>query len=109
MPDIRDELHLGWRERIVLGELEFGGEDTAFEGCAFGALDQRFPEKHVVFRYRARGYAFGRVGGERFVLFEETFGGAGCHGVCGGGAVEGCRGVEGYNVRGSLWASGVRD
>lgn len=94
MPHIGNELHLGRGERIVLGEPELGGEDAAFERCAFGALDQSFPEKHVVFGDGAGGYAFRGVGGEGFVLFEEAFGGAGCHGmvdVC--GAWEGCGGV----------------
>jgi hypothetical protein len=74
MPNIRDELHLRRREGIVLGKLELGGENTAFEWCAFGALDERFPEEHVVFRDGAGGYALGRIGGEGFVLFEEAFG-----------------------------------
>jgi hypothetical protein len=93
MPHIRDELHLRRRERIVLGKLEFGGEDAAFERCAFGALDQGFPEEHVVFGDGTRGYAFGWVGGEGFVLFEEAFGGAGCHGA---GCEEVVVGYEGW-------------
>lgn len=64
MPHVCQELHLGWRERVVLGELEFGGEYAAFERCAFWPLDQCFPEEHVVFADGAGGDAFGWVGGE---------------------------------------------
>lgn len=73
MPDIHDKLHLGRRERVVFGKSELGGEDAAFERCAFGALDQRFPDEHVIFVDGAGGDALGRVGGEGFVFFEEAF------------------------------------
>lgn len=79
MPHFNHELHLGRRKRIVFWEFEFCGEDTAFEGRAFGALDQSFPEEHVVFCYGAGSYAFWRVGGEPFVFFEEAFGSGGGH------------------------------
>ncbi len=80
MPDITQELH-AWRiQWIVFGELEFCGEDSAFERGAFGTLDQSFPEEYVVFRYRAGGDAIGRGGREGAVFVEEAAGGeGGCH------------------------------
>ena len=75
MPDVACEFHT-WRiERVVFRELELGGEDTAFEGSPFGALDQGFPGEDIVFRYRARGDAVGWGGGEGAVFLEEAAGG----------------------------------
>ena len=74
MPHIHDKLHLRRRERVVFWKLEFRGEDAAFEGCAFGPLNEGFPQEHVVFVDGAGGDAFGWVRGEGLVFFEEAFG-----------------------------------
>lgn len=63
VPDLADEAHRRRRQRVVFREAQLGGEDAAFEGGAFGALDERFPDEQVVFRYGAGGDAVGRVGG----------------------------------------------
>jgi hypothetical protein len=84
MPHIHDKLHLGRRKRIIFRELQLGGENAAFKGCAFRALDQGFPEEHVVFVDGAGGDAFGGVGREGLVFFEEALGGGVGHSVCGG-------------------------
>ncbi len=75
MPHLAQEAHRGRVQRVVLGELELGGEDAAFKGGAVGALDQGFPEEDVVFGDGARGDAVGRGRGEEFVLVEEAAGG----------------------------------
>lgn len=89
VPHVGDELHLGRRERVVFGKLEFRGKNAAFEGRVDGALDQGFPEEHVVFVDGAGGYAFWGIGGEGLVLFEEALRGGVRH--C--GCVERVRGV----------------
>lgn len=43
MPDLADEFHGRWRERVIFGELELGGKDTALEWRSLGPLDQSFP------------------------------------------------------------------
>ncbi len=43
MPDLADEFHGRWRERIIFRELELGGEYTALEWRSLRPLDQRFP------------------------------------------------------------------
>ncbi len=45
VPDLADEAHRRRRQRVVFGEAQLGGEDAAFEGGAFGALDERFPDE----------------------------------------------------------------
>jgi len=75
MPQLARKPHTRRRERIVLWKLQLGREDAAFEGCAFGPLDQRFPDEHVVFVDWACGYSFRGVVGEVFVFLEEAFGG----------------------------------
>ena len=77
MPHLAEELHRGRGEGIVLGEAQLGGEDTAFERRALGALDQRLPVQEVVFRHGPRGDAFGRVVGQRAVLLQEPAVGGG--------------------------------
>lgn len=77
MPDVAEEPHAGRVERVVLGELELGGEDAALEGSAVGALDEGFPEEDVVLGDGARGDAVGRGGGQGAVLVEEAAGGEG--------------------------------
>jgi len=72
MPDLAQELHLRRVQRIVSGKLELGREDAAFEGRAFGSLDQRFPEEEVVFVDGAGGDAVWWGGHEGFVLGEEA-------------------------------------
>lgn len=49
MPHIGEKLHRRRCQRIVLGELELGGENAAFKGGFFGALDEAFPVQQVVF------------------------------------------------------------
>lgn len=73
MPHLSDKLHFGGRKRVVFWEFQLSGEDAAFERCAFGSLDQCFPDEHVVFTDGTGGYAFWWVGGERAVFFKEAF------------------------------------
>ena len=84
MPDLAQEAHRGRVQRVVLGEVELGGEDAAFEGGAVRSLDQGFPEEDVVFGDGAGGDAVGRGGGEEFVFVEEA---AGCYRGCHDGGV----------------------
>lgn len=72
MPDVGEELHRRRRQRVVLGELELGGEDAALERRALGALDEAFPVQEVVLGDGAGRDALGRVVGERAVLLEEA-------------------------------------
>jgi len=83
VPNVALELHSRRHERVVLWEFELGGEDAAFVGSSFGALDHGFPEEEVIFVDGARGDALWWVGGEVFVLLEEALRGDGVHG-CGG-------------------------
>lgn len=71
MPHIRQELHRRRSERIVLGELELGGEDAPLKGRVLGALDQTLPVEEVVLGDGAGGDAVGGVVGEGAVLLEE--------------------------------------
>lgn len=81
MPDTAaDELHGRRAQRVILGEFQLGGKNTAFEWGTLGALDQGFPVVHVIFRDRARRDAIGGVGREVLVLVEETLLGDGGHG-----------------------------
>jgi len=61
MPHLGNKLHLGRRKRIVLWKAQFSGEDAAFKRRVFWALDQRFPDEHVIFVYGSGGYTLGRV------------------------------------------------
>jgi len=80
MPHLTRKPHGRWGQRIVLGELELGEKYAAFKWRALRALYQRLPYEHVIFSYRACGDAFGWVGGEATVFFEETLrGGGGGH------------------------------
>lgn len=72
VPDVGEELHRRRRQRVVLGELELGGEDAALERRALGALDEAFPVQEVVLGDGAGRDALGRVVGERAVLLEEA-------------------------------------
>lgn len=72
MPNLAQKAHARRRERVVFRKTELGGEDAAFEGGAFGALDQRFPDEEVVFRHRTGRDAIGRVGGQEAVFLEEA-------------------------------------
>ncbi len=112
MPHLPQEPHRGRVQRVILGELELGGEDAAFEGRAVGALDQGFPEENVVFGDGTRGDAVRRGGGEEFVFVEEAAGGdGGCHGgLFGGGwVVKECREEEGDEVGGEVGSVGWRE
>lgn len=103
MPDLAQELHLGRVQGIVLGELEFGGEDATLEGRAFGPLDQRLPHEQVVFVDWARRDPVRRTGQEGFVLLKEPLG---CD--AGGGHVRGVS-AEGCGVcarRSVYWSRG---
>lgn len=99
MPHLAQEAHRGRVQRVILRELELGGEDAAFEGGAVRALDQRFPEEDVVFGDGPGGDAVRGGGGEEFVFVEEA---AGCD--CGGHAcvVGGKRVGCGGGVRGGV-------
>lgn len=92
MPDVGEELHRRRGQRVVLGELELGGEDAALKRRALGALDQAFPVQQVVFRDRAGGDALGRVVGQGAVLLEQTPMGRGLR-HAGENRVRSCRGV----------------
>lgn len=72
VPHVGEELHRGRGEGVVFGELELGGEDAAFEGRAFGALDQGLPVQEIIFRDGAGGDAVRGVVREGAVLLEET-------------------------------------
>jgi hypothetical protein len=85
VPNVALELHGRRHERVVLGEFELGGEDAAFVGSSFGALDHGFPEEEVIFVDGTGGDTLWWVGGEVFVLLEESLRGYGVHG---------CRGVD---------------
>ena len=74
MPEITEELHGGRHERVVLGKLEFGGEDTSLVRCAFGALDHGFPDEQVILIDGAGRDAIGRIGGQVFVFLKEPLG-----------------------------------
>jgi hypothetical protein len=76
MPYLAQKLHLGRVKWIVLGEFELRGEDAAFKGRAFGALDQCLPGEEIVFINGACGDAVGWGGEEGFVFGEEALG---CH------------------------------
>ena len=81
MPHLAQKPHRGRVKRVVLRELELGGEDAALEGGAVGTLDEGLPEEDVVLGDGAGGDAVGRGGGEEFVLVEEAAGGdCRCHG-----------------------------
>ena len=93
MPHLAQKPHTGRIQRIVLGELELGGEDAALKGGAVGALDEGFPEEDVVFGDGAGGDAVRGGRGEELVFVEEPAGGdCGCHGWGGGCMGEGGRG-----------------
>lgn len=77
MPHVGEELHRRRRERVVLGELELGGEDAALKGRALGALDEALPAQQVVLGDGAGGDALGGVVGEGAVFLEEAAVGGG--------------------------------
>lgn len=91
MPHVGEELHGRRSKGIVLGELELGGEDTALEGGALGALDEALPVQEVVLGDGAGGDALGGVVGEGAVLLEEApvGGGLGHGGGCAGRVLRG--------------------
>lgn len=67
------KLHSRRTQRIVLGELELGGENATLERGTLWALDEGLPLEHVILGDGAGGDAVGGVGGEVFVLVEEPF------------------------------------
>jgi len=75
--DLAEEGHLGWRERVVLGELELGGEDAAFKRGPFRALDEGLPLEEVVFGDRAGGDAVWWIVGQGAVFREQPAVGGG--------------------------------
>ena len=79
MPHTAQEAHRRRHERVVLGKLQFRGEDAAFVWCAFRTEDHGFPDEEVVFIDGPGGDTIRRVGGEVFVLLEETLRGDGVH------------------------------
>lgn len=82
MPYLTQELHLRRVERVVSGESQLGGKDTAFERRTFGTLDHRLPEEEIVFIDRPGCNAIRWRDEKGFVFGEEAFRGhAGCHGV----------------------------
>lgn len=70
VPDVTEELHGWWHERVILRELELGWEDTSFKWRAFWAFDQGLPDEEVIFRDGSCGNAFWRVLREVLVLLE---------------------------------------
>lgn len=87
--DVDEELHGGRGERVVLGELELGGEDAALEGCALRSLDEALPVEEIVLGDGAGGDTLGRVVGEGAVLLEEApVGGGRSHGGVDGSAAK---------------------
>lgn len=77
MPDIAQELHARRVQRVILGELELGGEEAAFERGAVGALDQGFPKEDIVLGDGPGGDAVRGRGGQGAVFVEEAAGGEG--------------------------------
>lgn len=74
MPDLAQELHLGWTQRVVFWKLEFGRKDSSFEGRLFGSFDPGLPEEHVCFGHGAGEDAFGWRVEDEAVFVEEAFG-----------------------------------
>lgn len=72
MPDVGEETHGWWGERIVLWELELGGEDAAFKRGALWTLDEAFPVEEVVFGDGAGRDAVWRVVGQGAVFLKEA-------------------------------------
>lgn len=70
MPEVAQESHRRRHERVVFRKFEFGGEDAAFEWCAFWSLDQCLPHEHVIFGDGACGDAIWWVVGEMLVFRE---------------------------------------
>ena len=101
MPDFAHETHLWRRQRIVLRELELCVEHAAFKRRALGPLNQRFPQKHVIFGDGPCGDALGRVCHKPPVLFEQPFAGRGGH--------QECAGVEGGGRQDTVSGDGYRD
>jgi hypothetical protein len=67
-----DELHCRRAKGVILGELELGCEDAAFEWGAAWAFNQGFPVKHVIFGDGAGGDSLWWVCGEVLVFVEEA-------------------------------------
>lgn len=67
-----NEFHGRRAQRVILGKLQFSGEDPTLKGSAFGALDKSFPVEHVVLRHRACGDTLWGVGGEILVFMKKT-------------------------------------
>lgn len=72
MPDVGEEAHGWWCERVVLRELELGGEDTALKRSALWTLNQTLPMEEVIFGDWAGGDAVWGVVGEGAVFLEEA-------------------------------------
>jgi hypothetical protein len=71
MPDVGEEAHRWWCERIVLRELELGGEHAALEGSALRTLNQTLPVEEVIFGDGTSSDAIWWVIGEGAVFLKE--------------------------------------
>lgn len=81
VPNVTRKLHDRRHERVVLGELDLGGENASFIWRALGTLYEGFPEEQVVFVDGAGGDAIRRILREMSVLLKEPLGGNGVHGA----------------------------
>lgn len=72
VPDLADESHRRWCQRVIFRELELGRENTAFKWRALRPLDQRLPVQEVVFGDRPSCDAFGWVVGQGAIFLEEA-------------------------------------
>ena len=72
MPDVHEELHARGRQRVVLWELQLGGEDAALERRVLGPLDEALPVEEVVLGDGAGGDAVRGVVGQGAVFLEEA-------------------------------------
>jgi hypothetical protein len=78
MPDLDQKLHLRRTERVVLWELQLGGEDATLVGGIFGTIDHHFPNEHASFIYGPRVYALDWVLAEENEFVGKPLSGYGC-------------------------------
>ncbi len=75
MEDVSQELHLGWTERVVLGEVEYSWEYPAFERCLHRSGDKSLPDEWVGLVDGISEYTLRWSGVEETVLMPEAFAG----------------------------------
>ena len=75
MEDFSQKLHLGWTERVVLGEVECSWEYSAFERRVFRTIDESLPDEGFGFVNRVSEYTLGWGAIEETVFVPEAFAG----------------------------------